>query len=448
VETRAPAGTDFVFTYAVSDSAKGAAAKQSLRKVAIVDTTAPVIDLGPDGDTPIRTERGEPFVEPFTDTSAIDATAKDNVDDHPWITDQISYDLCKGKWESGPKKDQDRCIDTDQPAFEEFTITYNCVDFAGNRAVPVERKVIVVDNTPPTIEIPDAVAGDAGNPVEAGQALPTFEVNAADSADGPYEFTFVDGGGAAGSDSGGLRHASRIRLVTTLSVRSLDSCPTDREHFIEQECPSCFGRCKLATTCGAGEFESVPLTERADRTCQTVSNCDLILANRSLVLQQETVGGALAQPCPCPPLWFRLVGSAQPNKLRAGSATKLRAGSATKLRAGSATKLRAGSATKPRAGSATKPRAGSATKPRAGSATKLRAGSATKPRAGSATKLRVGSATKPRAGSATKLRVGCVVFIRVSTCLGQAFVFVLVGLLVSDARLEEGFADASAEVCR
>ena len=121
------AGT-YTITYSVLDSA-GNAAVQITRKVAVSDTTVPVISLV--GDATVIHALGTTY----TDAGA---TAVDDVDGD--ITSTIS---ARGT------------VDTNIAGT--YTITYSVSDTAGNAAIQITRKVAVSDTTAPIINL----VGDA-----------------------------------------------------------------------------------------------------------------------------------------------------------------------------------------------------------------------------------------------------------------------------------------------
>ena len=114
---------DYIVTYNVTDAA-GNVADEVERTVRVVDTTVPVITL--DGANPQIVEAGQPYVE-------LGATATDNHDTN--LTGLIAIDAT--------------AVDTS--AVNDYTVTYNVTDTAGNVADEVERTVRVVDTTKPVI---------------------------------------------------------------------------------------------------------------------------------------------------------------------------------------------------------------------------------------------------------------------------------------------------------
>ena len=141
----------YTITYSVSDAA-GNAAVQITRKVAVSDTTAPVISLV--GDATVIHALGTSY----TDAGA---TAIDDVDGD--ITSSIS---ARGT------------VDTNIAGT--YTITYSVSDTAGNAAIQITRKVAVSDTTAPIINL----VGDAAVAHGLGTTYTDAGAIAADDVDG------------------------------------------------------------------------------------------------------------------------------------------------------------------------------------------------------------------------------------------------------------------------
>src|SRR5690625_3684611 len=124
----------YTFTYSAKDHS-GNKADDLVITVAVVDTEAPVIDY--DGDEVIAIEYGEDFAIPTVKVT-------DNVDKNVKATATIHDE------DGNVVKAQD--IDTTIPAT--YTVTYEAVDKAGNKAEPVIVTMKVrphIDTTPPVI---------------------------------------------------------------------------------------------------------------------------------------------------------------------------------------------------------------------------------------------------------------------------------------------------------
>ncbi|MBT5689598.1 MAG: DUF5011 domain-containing protein, partial [Opitutae bacterium] len=140
---------EYTITYNAKDSS-GNEAVAVTRKVAVVDTTAPVITLV--GDTEVTHEAGSDY----TDAGA---TVVDNLDTDLQATVVNPVDKSK---------------------LGEYTVSYNITDANGNAAVEVTRKVTVVDTTDPVITL----VGDAEVTIEVFSDYVDAGVTAADIVDG------------------------------------------------------------------------------------------------------------------------------------------------------------------------------------------------------------------------------------------------------------------------
>ena len=139
----------YTITYNVSDTS-GNAAKEVVRTVELVDTTAPVLTLL--GEVQINVEAGVAFTDPG-------ATAMDNLDGD--LTDEIAV--------TGS-------VDTAKTG--DYTLTYTVNDAVGNKT-EVIRNVTVADTLSPVLTL----VGDADITVEAGSSYNDSGVTAIDSFD-------------------------------------------------------------------------------------------------------------------------------------------------------------------------------------------------------------------------------------------------------------------------
>jgi hypothetical protein len=265
VETRAPAGTIFKFTYSVKDRGNAAAAKVALREVKIVDTTPPVIKVKKGNVASLanmrwEVERGASWTDEQVKILK-EVEASDNIDDHPWITERIQISDCVGLWPD----DTPRCVDTLQPAFTKFTIQLNCDDFVGNSAEQVELLIIIVDSAEPTITISDGETPGSPMKLEAMNVLPDAinQVKAADAADTPNgQYAFFS------TTATPLRHASRVRALVS-EKKSLDC--NGNQYFASDKNPVA---CVQLTECGNTQYESKAPTKTSDRVCTATTECD------------------------------------------------------------------------------------------------------------------------------------------------------------------------------
>ena len=253
VETRAPHGTVFQVTYSVTDAAgnKVGGVNSNLtrtlgltRVIEIKDTTPPIIEVP---DEPFLAERNVPYVPAGFPRSSTSGFATDNVDDNPWLSEQIRANDTSG-------------IDTSAPAFTRYYIEYTLLDAAGVLAEPKYRTIIIADSTRPTIGQSSSGLGpetfEVGKDFSADQfTTDGNRIATGDTADGPYAF-------------GPLLHASRVRTVTTLD--QLESC-ADSTKFVSRACPTCYGQCRNYTLCSENEFEVQPPTDVSDRQCQQLT---------------------------------------------------------------------------------------------------------------------------------------------------------------------------------
>ena len=134
----------YTITFNVTDAA-GNAATPVIRRVTVVEETAPVITLLGDPMVSIRQFVG------YTDAGA---TATDTADGD--ITNQIRTTIVYNNNTAGTGDDETvNAVDTLRVGV--YTITYNVADAAGNDATAVSRRVTVTDGTPPVISLNDPV---------------------------------------------------------------------------------------------------------------------------------------------------------------------------------------------------------------------------------------------------------------------------------------------------
>ena len=260
VETRAPAGTIFKFTYSVKDRGNPSAAKAALRQVKIVDTTPPVIEVDiPGGQWQV--ERGGDW-DLEREKILKQVTASDNIDDHPWITERVQISDCVGEWPDGTPK----CVDTNQPAFTKFLVEFRCDDFVGNSAKLVELQIIIVDSDQPTIKIDNGVTRNDPLELQAMEvplsATINDDVTASDKADTPNgKYPYLS------TEKNPLRHASRVRALVV--EKKLVECQ-DGEYLAASLKPV---DCLVLSTCLPDEHESKAPTKTSDRVCTTNTQC-------------------------------------------------------------------------------------------------------------------------------------------------------------------------------
>ena len=148
---------DYAVTYNATD-ASGNKATEVKRTVHVVDTTVPVLTLL--GEAEVTIEVKTAFVDEGVEVA-------DNYDsDVPILTNNP--------------------LDPTKPG--EYTITYNAKDSSGNEAVPVTRKVTVVDTTAPLITL----VGDAEVAHEAGSDYADAGATVSDNLDTDLEATVVN----------------------------------------------------------------------------------------------------------------------------------------------------------------------------------------------------------------------------------------------------------------
>ena len=134
----------YTITFNVTDAA-GNAATPVIRRVTVVEETAPVITLLGDPMVSIRQFVG------YTDAGA---TATDTADGD--ITNRIRTTIVYNNNTAGTGDDETvNAVDTLRVGV--YTITYNVADAAGNDATAVSRRVTVTDGTPPVISLNDPV---------------------------------------------------------------------------------------------------------------------------------------------------------------------------------------------------------------------------------------------------------------------------------------------------
>jgi hypothetical protein len=154
VDTFSPAGTRFVLSYSVADAAGNKAVRN--RTVLIFDDIPPVITLL--GPSVVQLEATTTYVDRFG------ATAYDPLDG------DINSSLIMVT----------NNVDSRAPAGSLFSVSYSVTDRAGNRAIPVNRSVLIVDTTAPTI----AATGPAALTWQAGVPYTEFGLTAQDTLDG------------------------------------------------------------------------------------------------------------------------------------------------------------------------------------------------------------------------------------------------------------------------
>ena len=148
---------DYGVTYNATD-ASGNKATEVKRTVHVVDTTVPVLTLL--GEAEVTIEVKTAFVDEGVEVA-------DNYDsDLPILTNNP--------------------LDPTKPG--EYTITYNAKDSSGNEAVPVTRKVTVVDTTAPLITL----VGDAEVAHEAGSEYADAGATVSDNLDTDLEASVVN----------------------------------------------------------------------------------------------------------------------------------------------------------------------------------------------------------------------------------------------------------------
>jgi large repetitive protein len=158
VDVMAPAGTVFVRTYDVVNSAR-LSAVQRQRRVQVVDTTAPVVGLV--GDSSVVHEGATAYHD-------AGATAWDSLDGN--ITQRV---VAAG------------AVNESAPAGTAFVLQYDASDVAGNAAATVHRTVTIVDTTPPIVTL----LGGASMLVEGSHAWVDPGCTAFDSLDGDVTST-------------------------------------------------------------------------------------------------------------------------------------------------------------------------------------------------------------------------------------------------------------------
>ena len=258
IDTRAPHGTEFTFTYTVKDRANNnvappapgatagptAAAAIKEKKVRIVDTTPPILSL--DGDSPYRQQRGEKFLRPQDPGSEITATAYDNVDDAEWITSQVRAYVVGGG-----------TVDTSSKAFTQYVINYTCSDYNGNGAKEISRVILIVDAKKPTVTI---TAGSKAMTLKAGEKR--WEepgVTAQDGADGAYYY-------------GPPLYASRAR--TSARLVNEDDCEAGKYQLRDCSGDTCVTNCLvIKEACKPNEYEVAAPTKTSDRKCTLKADC-------------------------------------------------------------------------------------------------------------------------------------------------------------------------------
>ncbi|HYI02292.1 immunoglobulin-like domain-containing protein, partial [Hyalangium sp.] len=160
----------FTLTYRVVDPSGNTAVSPVTRTVTMNDSSPPTIVLN-DPD-PMTLECPAPFNDPG-------ATASD---------------LCLGDVSSSITRTG--TVDTGVPA--SYELTYDVADSAGNRALPVSRRVNVVDHRPPVIACPDPLVvtieeGEQGSTVTLAEAAAEDECDPTVRIDSPPETLFLVG---------------------------------------------------------------------------------------------------------------------------------------------------------------------------------------------------------------------------------------------------------------
>ena len=192
---------EYTLTFDATD-ASGNKATQVLRKVTVVDTTAPILAL--DGLANVSHFLGKTFTDPGY--SAVDA---------------VEGDLSASVVVGGDTID----VDT----LGSYTLTYDVTDSQGNKATQLTRKVIVTD-APDTTAPVITLNGEAEMTAEAGQAYTDLGAVAADDRDGVITATMTVVGSVDTSklgvytlkynvsDSAGNAASEVVRTVTVVDT--------------------------------------------------------------------------------------------------------------------------------------------------------------------------------------------------------------------------------------
>ncbi|MCX5769381.1 MAG: DUF5011 domain-containing protein, partial [Candidatus Hydrogenedentes bacterium] len=153
---------DYTVTYDVTDAA-GNPADQVTRTVHVVDTTKPVITLVGEAEVTVEVHGS------YTDEGA---TAEDNLDG------DITANIITGG------------LPINTSVVDDYTVTYNVTDAAGNPADQVTRTVHVVDTTKPVITL----VGEDEVTVEVHGSYTDEGATAEDNYDGNITANIVTGG--------------------------------------------------------------------------------------------------------------------------------------------------------------------------------------------------------------------------------------------------------------
>jgi hypothetical protein len=153
VNMLSPAGSRFVRSYSVVDAAGNRAVRN--RTVLIFDDIPPVITLL--GSSTVEWEGGSAFEDQYGATA---------------------FDLLDGNISSLIVTTSN--VNGFAPAGTIFTLSYTATDRAGNRAIPMNRSVLIVDTTAPSISL----SGSAAITWQAGVTYSELGVVAQDALDG------------------------------------------------------------------------------------------------------------------------------------------------------------------------------------------------------------------------------------------------------------------------